>query len=845
MMAHAEKPKRYQIKMLFLTLALIFLIRLRFPKDKSIAEILPRRYGYPALQLYRSTERLDYKLRKSQCDLEFLNTCYTHNLTPTFLHFKTYNKQVNSSRLYRNCQRKFLLNEIREKSRLVKTQRNKLNSTLSSLKQCVSFIDYTHLSSLIERTNVKSLTYVKSTQKRKLFKLGFTDPFGLPAHKVIFNFSSRQLNVQEESLLSKGLNFALPTNKSQFLQHFLPFENLFKKLGSHTFYSYTDKTFDFLKSSLKQLAHSSFYSRNPHNTTLTKEEHCALKSLKNDDSIIITRPDKGNGVVLLDKSDYIQKVHDILNDKSKFTRISECVFSKLIHTEDKINNFLRKLKRDQIIDDPTYSHLFVSGSQPGVLYGLPKVHKDGCPVRPILSAIGTPNYKLAKFIIPIVSPLTTNNYTVKDSFSFAKEICELNLNHCTMASFDIKSLFTNIPLNETISICTEQLFTDSDMVHGLNKSDFHKLLSLSVKDSIFMFNDATYKQNDGLAMGNPLSCSFANIFLTYYEAQWLDNCPVSFKPLLYRRYIDDTFLLFSSPDHIPLFLNYLNSKHRNIEFTCETEQNHKLPFLDINIEKTESSFSTSIYRKPTFTGLMTKFNSNIPIQYKRNLILTLVTRAYKICSSYFSLHLELEYLRNTLKLNGFPTQFTDTYIGKQLTKLHSPQPKAQTVQKNVIYFCIPFLGSKSYNIRNKINKLIRDFYPQLSLRIVFQSPMTLSRCFRFKDRIPDALRSSVVYNYKCSRCNATYIGQTKRHLTARIAEHKGVSFRTGFPLSKPSYSAIRNHSEALGHVINKNNFSILFTTTDSVTRVLAESLLTQDLKPSLSAHETSTPLLCF
>ena len=70
-----------------------------------------------------------------------------------------------------------------------------------------------------------------------------------------------------------------------------------------------------------------------------------------------------------------------------------------------------------------------------------------------------------------------------------------------------------------------------------------------------------------------------------FAARWLDECPAEFKPLVYRRYVADTFLIFRSMDHVPLFLAYMNSKHRNIEFTSETEVNGKLAFLDISISQ--------------------------------------------------------------------------------------------------------------------------------------------------------------------------------------------------------------------------------------------------------------------
>ena len=139
-------------------------------------------------------------------------------------------------------------------------------------------------------------------------------------------------------------------------------------------------------------------------------------------------------------------------------------------------------------------------------------------------------------------------------------------------------------MQETINICTDLLFSfNVSTVLGLSREYFKRLLELSVTNSIFLFNNALYKQIDGLGMGLPLSPTFANIFLCYHESIWLQDCPSDFKPVLYRRYVDDTFLLFRDPAHANLFLNYLNSKHQNISFTCEIENNNSLAFLDVNI----------------------------------------------------------------------------------------------------------------------------------------------------------------------------------------------------------------------------------------------------------------------
>ena len=137
--------------------------------------------------------------------------------------------------------------------------------------------------------------------------------------------------------------------------------------------------------------------------------------------------------------------------------------------EDKLARLLRNLLKTKIIDKNTFDFLFSSGTSPGILYGLPKIHKPSVPIRPILSTIGTFNYNLAKYFVKIVEPITYNKYTVKNSFDFANELKSIDLSNKVMASFDVESLFTNIPLDETISIIIDQLFQDFDNFLGYCK----------------------------------------------------------------------------------------------------------------------------------------------------------------------------------------------------------------------------------------------------------------------------------------------------------------------------------------------------------------------------------------
>ena len=192
--------------------------------------------------------------------------------------------------------------------------------------------------------------------------------------------------------------------------------------------------------------------------------------------------------------------------------------------------------------------------------------------------------------------------------------------------FTNESLFTNIPLEETINMCIDKLFENNTKVNNLTKESFRSLLELATLESLFIFNGKYYKQKDGVAMGSPFGPTLANVFLCHFEEQWMSDCPIDYKPISYRRYVDDTFLLFSSELHVTKFLNYMNSKHRNIKFTVEREENNSLSFLDIKIFRDGGKFQTSVYRKSTFSGVLTNFESILPISPKYNLVSTLLHR---------------------------------------------------------------------------------------------------------------------------------------------------------------------------------------------------------------------------
>ena len=159
--------------------------------------------------------------------------------------------------------------------------------------------------------------------------------------------------------------------------------------------------------------------------------------------------------------------------------------------EDSLSKYLRKLRSNKIIDDVALHKILLSGSYPGILYGLPKVLKVDCPFRPIVSSINIYNYSLPpSFLTYILLPISTDQYTIKDSFSFADWAKQYRHNNGLMCSLNITSLFTNVPLEETIQICLDKLYTLPDPPN-LPRAVLKKLLVFSTKKKATLFSMAS------------------------------------------------------------------------------------------------------------------------------------------------------------------------------------------------------------------------------------------------------------------------------------------------------------------------------------------------------------------
>ena len=320
------------------------------------------------------------------------------------------------------------------------------------------------------------------------------------------------------------------------------------------------------------------FKKNKPKNNLNEIELQALNSLLQDKDIIIQKADKGNTIVIIDKDAYKKKMKAIISDCSKFEKLGiqeEKHLNFILNKEKRLREIIKSLYQKGCFTKSEFLKICPTGSKPGILYGQAKVYKpveDNCPsFRPILSTIGTPTYDLAKFLVPILKPLTENEYRVHDSFSFASEVSKCNSKD-SMSSLDVESLFTNIPLEETINNIINDLFLTTDKVHNFEREELKQLLTFAAYESFFIFDGEYYTQIDGVAMGSPLGPTLANAFLCHFEKKLLSECPVEFLPSVYKRYVDDIFVTCNLYSQLLKFVDYMNHQHPNIKFTLKLKK---------------------------------------------------------------------------------------------------------------------------------------------------------------------------------------------------------------------------------------------------------------------------------
>ena len=398
---------------------------------------------------FRKYEKLQYKKNKLKLDIDFLNNCKQLGVYPKFLILKLPNV---SNKDAVSIRKRFLRSAINKRNKKLQHVSKDLCLSENFLSKQLSTIDFYILTKSVTSHSKKSLY----TQQKRLSSL--TKDCSLPifaANETITNLTHYELSQEESDLLKAGLYFSIQLLKIQKSEIFTTFEKIHRSFINNLT---SDKTRSQIKAQVSYLANSYFYNYKPSPRIL--RQHRVLRNLRKNKDIVVTKPDKGNGVVILDRKLYDNAVQELISDTSKFEKLNEDLTLK---REASLQRFLRKLKQKNFFKENKYDKLYPSGSVPARTYGSPKMQKfspsDSFPkLRPFASSIGTFNYNLARFLCDLLSPLVPNDYSCKDTFSFVSQIKNANLSKKFLISYDVTSFFTNIPLQETIDIAINLIF---------------------------------------------------------------------------------------------------------------------------------------------------------------------------------------------------------------------------------------------------------------------------------------------------------------------------------------------------------------------------------------------------
>ena len=282
-----------------------------------------------------------------------------------------------------------------------------------------------------------------------------------------------------------------------------------------------------------------------------------MKELQSDTSIVILPARKGRSTIILNREDYLEKCMDHqLFKKDPTTKIKTKTLKQL-----------KVLKGNLLIHNKLYCYLKTTESPAPKSYGQPKIHKPGVFIRLIVSYSGSPLHNLNKYIANIQT-----YFHVKDE-SYIRNVPMKDDE--ILVSFDISSLYTNIPIINTLNIIKDYVNNDDQFIRktAISQDKFLDLFHLVLTITSYTFNFQFYQQTDGVAMGGPASSTTAEIYMQAYERTAITTA--LHPPKVWERFVDDVYSILKRT-HLENFFHHINNLHQNMKFTMEEESKGEL-----------------------------------------------------------------------------------------------------------------------------------------------------------------------------------------------------------------------------------------------------------------------------
>lgn len=524
------------------------------------------------------------------------------------------------------------------------------------------------------------------------------------------------------------------------------------------------------------------------------------KFLKEHENIYILRSDKCNVTVAMSKKEYDEKAKKLLDDKKYYIRLNKDPTASL---QQQANKLITQLERKGSLDKTIAKSLKTYNSITPRFYALPKIHKLGTPLRPIIASMEAPNESLAKHITQILTTANNqdNEHTVKNAFEVAKFINNLEIpQNYVIISLDVVSLFTNLSI-KLVKKSLEKKWNLIQQHTNLNKTEFWKVIEFIFESNVFLFDNNVYLQKFGVPMGNCIS----PILSTYVLEDLIEISlgKLSFSVPFLKRYVDD--ILTAVPqDKIDETLKVFNAYDVNLQFTVETETANSVPFLDMRVIRTSiNTLITEWYRKPSDSNRLMNYHSYHPLQVKINLIMALKNRAIKL-SHITKTNITLRKLQTILLENAYPKKLVNKllYSSRQdQTMVNRQETRTENNNKEQNHELVKF-ASLPYieHLTPKLINIVRNS----STLIAKKNVLNVGRIFSHTKARYETLESrNVVYQIPCGGCEAVYIGQTSRNLKGRIITHKSDC------RLKKNTCALVDHHLTTNHTLNFDEAKVL------------------------------------
>lgn len=811
------------------------------PREYQFFKNIQINYGNHARNILKSISKTLELISKMKNRIIFLKRCRDEGVFPAFLNFnlKHLYQDKNVRNLIFNFKYQLLCSEIRNAQIALKKSNFKKDFLLGQINTIIPYNIINKFLIFENTKNEKNFVKIKEKNISKLEKLIQTSNnlFYTFKRTIQKNLDTWLINLSETIVpndfsyifaLGHKFNFISKSihKNNKFLFDFVAsinkgIQNARQQVTTDHFdadlrdYDITTHKCNYLLNKFKQQRHVSseldiFYKR------LDRDICKAKKFLRQHKDLLFLKADKGNASVLFKKEEYNKKMFELLDDSATYDKLNVDPTTSI---QMKMNKTLQNLQKRELITFEDYKNLSCSNGNAARIYGVVKTHKPGNKLRPVVSTIGTPTYKLAKYISNVLKPLVEkSSYIIKNSFELVDRLKHFKSdnNDFCLFSLDVESLFTNVPIDLALN------YIKNNFVHLETIIDLDSLITLILfifNSSIITYQKRIYKQIFGCPMGNPLSPIIADLALMFVEEKIFCNLNIDLP--LYVRYVDDTLILAPSSVTDIIFTEF-NNFHDRLKFTIEKSINNKINFLDITIQLFENSFKINWYHKQTWTGRFLNFLSCDPISYKRGIIYNLVDKAFWLSDSKY-LDENCKLIISVLKKNCYPENFIKNNINKRLHHLRSGKAEIdRQAQKNKqkLFISLPYHFSLEHSIKSILQRI--------NLTPAWKSFCSTSMLFsKTKDIIEINKRSNVVYQIFCNFCDpkTCYIGETKQYLQTRKGQHI-----YHIQKNNSNHSGLCQHALEHNHTFDFDNAVVLHSESTMYKRKMIEALFIHTIK---------------